>query len=185
MKKIFQLFLFLFIIAIHQTAFSQNNHVLLLKDRGVSIKNYVEGNYIRFQFSSKQWLTGYITKIDKDSITINQFTLQTAYNSFGLPTVDTLKLGRFTLGASEIIGFAKENGHHESVITNGAALKWAGILFIGSNLINSLIDHQPVFGKDNLPNLGGGLGLFLLGKIQAAANPNYRPIGKRYSVEIL
>jgi hypothetical protein len=179
------LLLLLLVVGLTSTCFSQNNHVLLLKDRGVSIKNFVEGNYIRFQFSSRQWITGHITKIDKDSVTINQFTLQTTYNSFGFQTVDTLKLGRFTFGASEILGFAKENGHHESVITNGAMLRWAGGLLIGANLINSLIEKQAPFGKDNLPTLGGGLGLWILGKIQGAANPNFRPIGKRYTVEIL
>ena len=182
MKKIV---LFFFLLVIATTAMSQSNHVLLLKDRGVSIKNFVEGNYIRFQFSNHQWITGYITKIDTDSVTINQFTLQTAVNSFGFQTVDTLKLGMFTLGATEIIGFAKENGNHESVITNGAALRWAGILLMGSNLINSLIEKQPLLGKDNLPNLGTGLGLWILGKIQGASHPNYRPIGKRFTIEIL
>ena len=56
---------------------------------------------------------------------------------------------------------------------------------MGSNIINSFIEKQPVFGKDNLPNLGGGLGLWILGKIQGASNPNYRPIGKRYTLEII
>jgi hypothetical protein len=52
-------------------------------------------------------------------------------------------------------------------------------------MANSLIKKDQVFGNKNLSQIGGGLAAWLLGVWQSKLNPNYRPIGKRFSVEVL
>jgi hypothetical protein len=55
---------------------AQKGHLLLLKDRGVTIRSFSVGDYVNFQFSNGQWLTAYVSAIKEDTIQINQFALQ-------------------------------------------------------------------------------------------------------------
>ena len=98
---------------------------------------------------------------------------------------DTIKLGTLILGIDEIRAFAKESNQYTSVFSNGAFLQTAGAGYFVVNVANSLIRKDPVFESSNLPKMGAGIGTWILGKIQAKKNPNYRPIGKRFSVAIL
>ena len=164
---------------------AQGGHLLLLKDRGVTIRSFSVGDYINFEFSNQQWLTGYVTWIKNDSIEINQFALQRVMGYYGTYGEDTLKLGRLKLQLNEIRAFAKDRGHFNSVFTNGSFLKAGGILYIGLNIINSISKNDPVFEEKNIPRLAGGVIAFVAGKLIQRANPNYRPIGKRFSLEIL
>ena len=66
--------LFLICIACFSVSLSaQKGRLLLLKERGVTIRSFSVGDYINFQFSNEQWLTGYISAIKEDTIQINQF----------------------------------------------------------------------------------------------------------------
>ena len=104
---------------------------------------------------------------------------------FGTYGQDTLKLGRLVLHINEIKAFAKDRGHFRSVFTNGAFLKAGGIGYLGLNIINSVLRKDPVFENKNIPRLTGGLAAWLAGVLVKKSNPDYRPIGKRFSVEIL
>jgi hypothetical protein len=53
------------------------------------------------------------------------------------------------------------------------------------NVANSLIKNDPVLEQKNIPKLFGGAVAVVAGKLLRKANPNYRPIGKRFSLEIL
>ena len=95
------------------------------------------------------------------------------------------KLGKLVLHINEIKSFAKDRGHFNSVFTNGAFLKAGGIGYLGLNIINSLGRKDPIFESKNIPRLVGGVGAWLLGVMVKKSNPDDRPIGKRFSVEIL
>ena len=178
-------FLVALLSVLHTDLKAQGGKLLLLKDRGVIIRSFTEGNYINFEFSNAQWLTGYIDWIKDDSIQINQFALQGNVTMFGTYAQDTLRIGRLVLHINEIKAFAKDRGRFRSVFTNGAFLKAGGIGFVSLNIINSVIDGDPVFEKNNIPKLAGGLTAWLAGVLVKKSNPDYRPIGKRFSVEIL
>jgi hypothetical protein len=104
---------------------------------------------------------------------------------WGTKDFDTIKLGTLILGIDEIRAFAKESNQYTSVFSNGAFLQTAGAGYFIVNVANSLIKKDPVFESSNLPKMGAGISAWILGKIQAKKNPNYRPIGKRFSVAIL
>lgn len=169
----------------HTNLSAQGGKLLLLKDRGVVVKSFTEGNYINFEFSNAQWLTGYIDWIRDDSIQINQFALQGAVTMFGTYAQDTLKLGRLILHINEIKAFAKDRGRFRSVFTNGAFLKAGGIGYLGLNITNSAINKDKIFETKNITKLAGGLITWFAGVLVKKSNPDYRPIGKRFSVEIL
>ena len=53
------------------------------------------------------------------------------------------------------------------------------------NIINSVIKGDNILESKNIPRLAGGLTAWLAGVLVKKSNPDYRPIGKRFSVEIL
>lgn len=170
---------------LHTDLSAQGGKLLLLKDRGVVLRSFTEGDYINFEFSNAQWLTGYIDWIRNDSIQINQFALQGSVTMYGTYGQDTLKLGKLVLHINEIRAFAKDRGRFRSVFTNGVFLKAGGIGYLSVNIINSAINADNIFESKNVPRLVGGLTAWLAGVLIKKSNPDYRPIGKRFSVQIL
>jgi hypothetical protein len=164
---------------------AQTGNVLILKDKGVTIKSFTKDSYIQFEFSNRQWITGQIQWIKKDSIQVKQYTLQTMMTQYGTYGQDTLRLGTLTLHINEIRAFAKDKGRYQSVFTNGTFLKVGGALYGGLNITNSIINKEAVFSSQNIPSIAGGVVSFFIGRWLAKKNPPYRPIGKRFSVEIL
>ncbi len=165
--------------------YAQGGKLLALKEKGIIVHSFTSGSFIKFKFINQQWITGYVDWIKEDSIQINQFALQPVMTSFGTYAEDTLKVGPIRIHVKEIIGFAQEKGHYTSVFTNGALLQVAGPLYAGLNISNSIIKKDPVFSNRNLPQIAGGVVAWILGNLQRKAHPNYRPIGKRFSVEII
>jgi hypothetical protein len=183
-KKI-QIIACLILLLASAGAFAQGGKMLALKDRGIIVKSFTKGDYINFEFSNHQWITGFINEIKDDSIHIHQFALQTIMTGYGLVGQDTLQLGNFTFHKSEILAFAHERGHYNSVFSNGAFLMTAGAGYSLLNIANSLIKNDIVFSAGNITKIGTGMVVWFLGKLQHNAHPNYRPIGKRFSVEII
>lgn len=185
MKKINLLFLCVCLLANATLLKAQSGNVLVLKDRGVTIKSFTKDNYIEFEFSNRQWITGQIQWIKNDSIQVKQYTLQTIMTAYGTYGQDTLRLGTLTLHINEIRAFAKDKGRYQSVFANGTFLKVGGMLYSGLNITNSIINKEAVFSSKNIPSVAGGLAAYLIGRWMGKKNPPYRPIGKRFSVEIL
>jgi hypothetical protein len=164
---------------------TKSGQILLLKDKGIVVHSYTVGDYISFQFSNQQWLTGYIDWIKNDSIQINQFALQSTLSVYGTYGQDTLKLGTLALQLKEIIAFPIQRGHYNSVFTNGVFFMTGGIGYLGLNAINSLSNKDPLFAADNIPKILGGAIAWAVGHLLYKTHPNYRPIGKRFSIETL
>jgi hypothetical protein len=182
-KKIICLFILGFLATSPLSA--QGGSILALKDRGVIVRSYVSGSYINFELSNHQWLTAVIDKIQTDSIHLNLYSLRATTTAYGTWGEDTLQLGQLTVHFAEIISIAHERGHYTSVFTNGALLKVAGPLYAGLNISNSIINKEPVLGTRNISQIAGGVAAWLIGNWQAKKNPNYRPIGKRFTIEVI
>lgn len=183
MKKIILLFILGFIYFGQLNA--QGGSILALKDRGVIVHSYISGSHINLELSNHQWLTAVIQKIQTDSLHLNLYSLQPTTTAFGTWAEDTLKLGQLTVHYNEIISIAYERGHYNSVFSNGGFLKVAGPLYAGLNISNSIINKEPVFGNRNISQIAGGVVAWWIGKWQSNKNPNYRPIGKRFTLEMI
>ena len=183
MKKIFSIFILLIFVLSKLSA--QGGSILALKDRGVIIHSYVSGSYMNIELSNHQWITAIVQKVQSDSIHLNLYSLQPTTTVYGTWGEDTLKLGPLTIHFNEIISVAFEKGHYTSVFTNGTFLKVAGPLYSGLNITNSIINKEPVFGSRNISQIAGGMIAWFLGDWQAKKNPNFRPIGKRFTLEVI
>jgi hypothetical protein len=184
-KQITLLFFFICLLAKTNIVMAQYGNVLVLKDRGVTIKSFTKDNYIEFEFSNRQWITGQIQWVKNDSFQVKQYALQTTMTQYGTYGQDTLRLGTLTLNINEIRAFAKDKNRYQSVFANGTFLKVGGVLYSGLNITNSIINKEAVFSSKNLPSIAGGFVAYVIGRWMAKKNPPYRPIGKRFSVEIL
>jgi hypothetical protein len=173
------------LLALANIVVAQSGNVLILKDRGVTIKAFTKDNYIEFEFSNRQWITGQIQWVKNDSIQVKQYALQTVMTAYGTYGQDTLRLGSLTLHINEIRAFAKDKNRYQSVFANGSFLKFGGVLYSGLNITNSIINKEAVFGSKNIPSIAGGVVAYFIGRWMSKKNPPYRPIGKRFSVEIL
>ena len=116
---------------------AQSGNVLVLKDRGVTIKSFTKDNYIEFEFSNRQWILGQIQWVKKDSIQVKQYALQTVMTAYGTYGQDTLRLGTLSLHINEIVAFAKDKGKYQSVFANGSFLSIGGLLYSGLNITNA------------------------------------------------
>jgi hypothetical protein len=184
-KQITFLFFCICLLAKTNIVLAQYGNVLVLKDRGVTIKSFTKDNYIEFEFSNRQWITGQIQWVKNDSIQVKQYALQTVMTAYGTYGQDTLRLGSLTLHINEIRAFAKDKNRYQSVFANGSFLKFGGVLYSGLNITNSIINKEAVFGSKNIPSIAGGVVAYFIGRWMSKKNPPYRPIGKRFSVEIL
>jgi hypothetical protein len=136
---------------------AQNGHLVLLKDRGVTVRSFSKGDYINFQFSSGQWITGYIDWIKSDTIQVNQCCITKGNQRLWVVGRRHFQdLGRLQLHINEIKAFAKDRGHFKSVFTNGIFLETGGLMYVGLNLMNSTLKGDAVFGENNIPKLVGG-----------------------------
>ena len=178
MKKINLLFLCVCLLASTTLVKAQSGNVLVLKDKGVTVKSFTKDNYIEFEFSNRQWITGQIQWVKNDSIQVKQYALQTIMTAYGTYGQDTLRLGTLTLHINEIRAFAKDKNRYQSVFANGTFLKVGGILYSGLNVTNSIINKEAVFSSKNVPSIAGGLVAYVIGRWMAKKNPPYRPIGK-------
>lgn len=185
MKKITFLFLSICLLLNATIVKAQSGNVLVLKDKGVTVKSFTKDNYIEFEFSNRQWITGQIQWIKNDSIQVKQYALQTIMTAYGTYGQDTLRLGMLTLHINEIRAFAKDKNRYQSVFANGTFLKVGGVLYSGLNITNSIINKEAIFSSKNVPSIAGGFVAYMIGRWMAKKNPPYRPIGKRFSVEIL
>lgn len=161
-------------------AFSQND-LLVLKKHNQIVKTWVRGSPIVFQFSNKQWLQAIIKTIQHDSLLLDIYVLRQVANQFGLPTVDTGKVGLLKLHIKEIYAMpkAKQGG---SIFTSGAFFKVAGGAYLFFNIFNSLTHGEQVFSSDNMPGIGIALGVIGVGIILGATHETDFVLGKKYTL---
>jgi len=170
-------------IVISQIAFSQSD-LLVLKQKNQIIQTWVPGNFIDFQFSSKQWIQGIIKTIGNDSILMEIIILHQVPTQLGFLKIDTARMGPLKLHVKEIYGMPKRQ-FSSGIISNGALFQLGSGAYIFLNVFNSLIHNEPVFSAKNSTGLGIAAGVFVLGKILASTHKTYITLGGRYKMETI
>lgn len=165
--------------------FSQAD-MIILKKRNKTIDRYYIGSYIYFDTEGDQRWSGKIYKLKSDTIFIVPIQEQAYSNSWGLVLTDTIQLNRIGIALNKIKHITKQD---ESLLflKDGSLLKLLGGGYAFLNIINNLTasDRDPVFGPENLKNLGIAAGVFGIGMVQKALYKDYYPLGKKYQLKIL
>lgn len=178
-----KLLLALFCCAILLNTSAQSD-LMVLKKRNHVVQTWVKGSFIDFQFSSRQWIQGYIKDILHDSLIIDQFVINKVPGPLGFARFDTARMGPFKLHIKEIYGLPKRT-YGSSIISSGALFQLGGGAYIFLNIFNSLTKKEPVFGSRNLTGIGIAAGVFLFGKILEWSHQPFVVIGKKYRLETI
>lgn len=164
-------------------SFAQSDFIQLKKNNKV-IKTWFKGNDFYGQLQNDQWVTAEIYKIQDDSLYLRPYIVQTFANRLGLPFLDTTYYGIMPVHYNQLKAFPKEDEAF-SYVKNGLIFEIAGGGYIILNVINTLSDNEPVFGKDNLPQLSIAAGVLALGVILNVTHKTSYIIGKKYHIEYI
>jgi hypothetical protein len=158
--------------------------LLVLKKKEITLQSWSSGSYIIFRFTNRQWIEGFVRKVQNDSIWLNQVQINRVFNNWGFYSFDTSQLGMMKFHVKEISAVPKKN-FSNNIITNGKLFQVGSGAFIFLNLFNSAIHKEPVFASDNLPRLGVASAVFLFGTILARSHNMYWEMGKRYQFKTI
>jgi hypothetical protein len=158
--------------------------LLVLKKKEITLQSWSSGSYIIFRFTNRQWIDGFVRKVQRDSVCLNQVKINRVFNNWCFYSFDTSQLGVMKFHVKEISAVPKKN-FSNNIITNGKLFQVGSGAFIFLNLFNSAIHKEPVFGSDNLPRLGVASAVFLLGTILARSHNMYWEMGKRYQFKTI
>ena len=171
------------------------NGFLIVKKHKKAERIYGKDDHLTFQQRNGDWITGIVTRIDKDSISFTREIIH--YYSIG---VDTLHISGYRFAPEDIRAIPSKKqlfvysndqvrltlGHERFVwLRNGFMLQVAGAGYIGLNVINDLTSKQPPFARNHLDGLGIAALAFLTGTIlHWTFDPTIR-IGKKYKLEFV
>ncbi len=158
--------------------------LLVLKKKEITLQSWSSGSYIIFRFSNRQWIEGFVRKVQNDSVWLNQVQINRVFNNWGFYSFDTTQLGVMKFHVNEISAVPRKD-FSNNIITNGKLFQLGSMAFIFLNVFNSAIHQEPVFASDNLPRLGVASAVFLLGTILAGSHNMYWEMGKRYQFKTL
>ncbi len=173
--------LLLFCILFTANTLLAQGDFLLLRKNNITIQTYVKGSFISLQLSNRQWIEGRIQQIKGDSLIINQMVVRQVANSWGLPTIDTIRLGLNKLKLIDIYALPLKK-QHNSIFANGLIFQVGAVAYIGLNVLNGIIKNEAIFSTQNITNLGIAASVFLVGKILQWLHPNSIVLGKKYKL---
>jgi hypothetical protein len=168
---------------------------ITLKKKGKAVRHFWKDAPFTFQLRDKQWVSGVITGITTDSFYFRQEIIR-----YSLIGTDTLRISGFSFSPGDIYALPTRkqsvvyvndqvkitSGREKFIwIRNGFVFKAGGAGYLFLNLINHLIDNDSPFTKNNLPDLGIGAAVYLLGAILHRTYKPYIYIGKKYQLEMV
>ncbi len=178
-----KLLLTLFLSGMMVSANAQTD-LLLLKKGNRTEQTWITGSFIHFQFSSKQWIQGFLKQIRNDSILVDQIAFYQVPTESGFPRIDTAHMGNLKLHINEIYGLPKRN-KGSGIFTNGTLLKMGSTAYVFLNVFNSLIHNEAVFSAVNLNRMAVAGGVYLAGTLMGWAQKPSIVLGKKYSMQTI
>ncbi len=178
MRQLIIVTIFLLVTSI---AFSQAGDFVVIKHKHQSVRTFFIGSLAQFQTNTGEWFNGRIVNIKNDSLFFREVIVRQVPTPWGVTRLDTMTTFTRKIHFSEIVAVPRK-AQSFGYIKNGSLFMIGGGGFIGLNLINSIQQRYPPFGKDNLPNLLIAGGVFALGKTMQKLHRPFLTMGKKYKV---
>lgn len=175
--------LVLVFIALSLPAISQSN-LLVLKKKNRVVQTWIKGSVINFQFSSMQWIQGYIRGLTRDSISVEMFSVRRYVNQWGVFAIDSGKMGVLKLHVKEVYAVPQRR-FARSIFEEGGLYQLGSGAYVLLNIANSLIKNDQVFSARNLTGMGIAAGVFAFGTFLSSMQKEKLVLGKKYTLEIL
>ncbi|MBV9986807.1 MAG: hypothetical protein JO301_03960 [Chitinophagaceae bacterium] len=158
--------------------------LLVMKQRGRPVQTWVKGSFFNFQFVNKQWIQGRIREMRNDSLLIDVMVFRSVLTRFGVPAIDTGRVGILKFHVREVYAMPKRR-LQSGAFSDGALLQVGSGGFIFLNIFNSLTHGEAVFGGNNPSALGIAAGIFGIGTLISLTHKDYVVLGKKFSLEIM
>ncbi|HWB27096.1 MAG TPA: hypothetical protein VG738_16550 [Chitinophagaceae bacterium] len=171
-------------IALALTPLHAQSDFLVLKKRHTSLHTYFKDGYISFRIGGDEWLSGYITAIQNDSVSLKTFRLQAYVNAWGMIATDTIYGAIARVPINKITAFPKQDEGF-SYIKNGAILEIGAGGYMLLNIINTLSHKDPLFGEKNAPRLGTAAAVFAVGLLLNLTRSDITVLGKKYHLDYI
>jgi hypothetical protein len=168
---------------------------LVFKKRNKQIAFFKKDSYVAFQLKSKEWITGYITKVQNDSFYVKPFIVH-----YTLTGADTVYYEVNPVAISDVFAMPRKgelfnytNDHatiifgneHWVWIKNGWLFMITGGGYTALNITNSLIKNESPFIKDNISRIGIAAAVFFIGGL---LHVTYKPVlrfGRKYHLQFI
>lgn len=155
---------------------------IVLKKRNRVIETYFTGLVINFQLNNKQWVTGYLKKIAHDSLFVRPFYIEMVIGYFGFPVPDTAFLPQLKVAVKDVYALPRKKSSFE-YIKDGSLMQIGSGGYIALNVINNLIDKQPVISSDNSKQLGIAAAVLAAGTVLHVTRKPDWVLGKKYKLQ--
>lgn len=175
---------FILLLLLPVSLFAQQSDILLLQKNHRTIRRFFPGSTIDFYTTEHTGVSAVVDHIKNDSLFLLQYQTRMTPNYFGGFTPDTVAVYRVQYSIYNIYSFPVKPKAF-GFITNGSLFMLGGGAYLFLNVVNTLRDHDPPFGKDNQPNIVGGAATFITGLLlNKTRRKEYRP-GKKYKLKLL
>ncbi len=162
---------------------SAQNDLLLLRKHNRTVRQFYPGISTEFFIDNNQLISGFITKIQNDSLYLDQYRVATMYTGWSSAINDTINTYHLAFSYKEIVGFPVMQKMRE---TNFPTLLMVGSAgYAALNIINAGILNQSLTGSQNLSRLGIAAAVFATGYLLKGVKKYYLPIGKKYKLVYL
>jgi hypothetical protein len=154
---------------------------LILRKKNITQQVFFTGQFVQFEIEGNGWITGTLKQIKKDSIFIDlQYTKQVV-NYWGMPTIDTVRLGiaKYSIYNIKAVPVKRK---YESMFANGSFLTVASGGYILLNIVNGLVRNEPIFTGQNATNLAIAAGVLGIGVLQITSRKDKISIGTKYTL---
>jgi hypothetical protein len=162
----------------------QQSDILLLQKNHRSIRQFFPGTTITFFTTEHMGVSAVIDYISRDSLFLLQYDVKMVPNIFGTLSPDTLAVYKLQFSLKNIYSFPADPRKF-AFVTNGNLFMLGGSAYLVLNLVNTLREGDPPFGKDNLPNIIGGVTAFAFGFLLHKTQVTEYRLGKKYSLKYL
>ena len=129
-------------------------------------------------------VSAYIDRIQNDSLFLKQYDVKMVPNYFGTYAPDTVAVYDLNFSVKNIGGFPAKPRKF-AFLTNGTLLMVGGGAYLLVNMVNTIKEGYPPFGKDNLPNIIGGVSAVAAGYLLSKTQVTEYSIGKKYKLKYL
>ncbi|MDB5202124.1 MAG: hypothetical protein JWQ27_1533 [Ferruginibacter sp.] len=174
-----RLFLYSFFLSLPFSLQAQGNDFISLKKKGRTIKNYYAGTHIEFMTTTGAYRNALITKVQHDSIFLQEFLVRQLPTTFGTYILDTAGSFRFAYHYKQIKSFGKtQKGFNMQ--GSGSSLFGGGILLTLASGVVYIADRD----KFSPALMGAAAGLAALGYMMTKSGSKGIVVGKRkYELE--
>ena len=162
---------------------SAQNDLLLLRKHNRTIRQFYPGISIEFFITNNQMISGFITKIQYDSLYLDQYRIATMYTGWGSAVYDTMNTYHLAFSYKDIVGFPAMEKKRATNIPTMLMIGSAG--YASLNIINAGILNQSLTGSQNLGRLGIAAAVFATGFLLKRVKKDYWPVGKKYKLVYL